>query len=84
MVQMQRLVMTEIVPKEIAQQIAEHILLSSMEDVEWLTVGEMTSDYFEYGQGKHLERIYNQHQVDVWDQVDYWLTRSKVTITFEE
>jgi hypothetical protein len=80
----QRLMMPDIVPNEIAQQIAEHILLSSIEDVEWLTIGEMTSDYFEYGEGKSFEHIYKVDESAVWDQVDYWLRKSKVTITFED
>jgi len=76
--------MTNVVPNDIAKAIAEHILLASIQDVEWLTVGEMTSDYFEYGEGKPFEHIYKVDESAVWDQVDYWLTRSNVNITFEE
>lgn len=65
----------------IARQVAEHIILSHTEDIEWLSICEMSSDLlaekgYLLASDKDCEEFFHN--------VDAWISKAKVTVEFPE
>jgi hypothetical protein len=66
----------------VIEEIALNILYSSIEDQEFLTTVEMTSDFFEYGAGEQMLAEYRDHDEETWHRVHDLMATAQVTITF--
>jgi hypothetical protein len=72
--------MSHKIPDLEIQRFAESIILSATEDIEYLSVAEMTSDMLEAGEWPIAS---TEEAEAVWDRVDAMLNKAKITITFE-
>jgi vacuolar-type H+-ATPase subunit H len=59
-----------------AREIAEHIILDAISDIEWLTIGEMTED--------EADALDEEAYADLRREVDGLITKAVITITFPE
>ncbi len=69
----------------LAKDLAEYILLGQVEDVEYLTVWEITSDHFTFGEDqekKAWEDLTDEEQEAFIKKVDSYISKATVTITF--
>ena len=71
------------IPREVLEAIATRILTTQLEDVEYLTVTEMTDDYF-YDRLPDLIHIYESDDEALWRKVDDLVRKAKITIKFPE
>lgn len=71
---------------KVLQGLAENILISQTEDVEYLTICEMTEDYFTYQDTDEMqgawEALTREEQDVILKRIDYLVGSAIVTITF--
>lgn len=73
--------MRHLIPDSEIKRIAEAILWSHVEDIEWLSIAEMTSDKLEAAEWP-IDSV--DEEEAVWHRVDAMLKKAKITITFED
>lgn len=64
------------------KMIACNIIFSCGEDVEPLTIREMTEDYFEYGDGQAVQPYYKADRERYWNRVQHFVNIAEVQIHF--
>jgi hypothetical protein len=69
------------IPDSEIRRIAEAIILSHTEDIEWLSIAEMTSDKLEAAEWP-IDSV--DEEEAIWHRVDSWISKAKITITFED
>lgn len=78
--------MAEITNKTL-REIAEYILYSQVEDVEHLTVWEVTADQFTFGNDEEKQTwdsLTEEEQSEIINKVDSYISRAKITIEIPE
>lgn len=71
----------QLVPDSEIRRIAEDIILSHTEDIEYLSITEMSSDMLEAAEWP-IES--NEELEEIYHRVDAWISKAKITITFED
>jgi hypothetical protein len=71
--------MTEIDPS-VLRRIATRIIESQFEDIEYLTVAEMTSDMLD---AEELNLTQEEEEA-AWHAVDAWISKADINIVFRE
>lgn len=69
------------IPDSEIKSIAEDIILSHTENIEYLSIAEMTSDKLEAAEWP-IET--SEEEEDVWHRVDQMISKAIVTVTFRE
>ncbi len=73
--------MTERIPDSEIKRIAEDIILSHADDIEYLSITEMTSDMVQDA-GWVIESL--DEEETIWHRVDDMIGKAKITVTFED
>lgn len=70
--------------ERVIKEIATQIILVSGDDVDALSIREMTQDYFEYGMGFDLKHLYLADKEEIWHRVTEMLDRAYIHVEFED
>jgi hypothetical protein len=74
-------VKSEDVSDEMIKEIAQYIIVSHTEDIEYLTVAEMTDDRLDLNPAD--DEIYDERE-KLWRRVDKMMGKATVTVEFED
>lgn len=75
------------VTNTLLKDLAEQIILSHTEDIEYLSICEMTADHFDFNDDDlkaAWQKLSHEQQQELIGKVDKYISQAVVTITFPE